>query len=838
LTLKGNGHPGLPVSPEHPFYARQRKFKWDNARRQERPFLTAPQWAPASCLENGKNRYTTKNGRQGLLENGWHWASPQSIPALPVPPIGGRGMAITEQLLWLAGRYLGDGWTRLTKTRAELIIICGKHETKRLRPLLDQWPRTGLRSKNNELTWSERDLETAHQFSTTHRGLVTWLRKNFGHGAANKSLPAWVYGLPNPMKEALLAGYFSADGSLQRTECRISTISKKLAFSIKTLLTTLGISPGVLTTKNGSTIQGRVINAKLSWIVNWRTTPKRQTHISEDNINWTPIKNRSDVSTDLHDVFNIGVEDDESYVVEGIIVHNCRMHSRARGGPVTSKRSRDLAWVVVKWAIEVKPRVIALENVEEFRDWCDLDPDGSTRKAKKGATFKKFVASLANLGYKVEHRLLRACDFGAPTIRKRLFLIARRDGAPIVWAEPTHADPSDPRVIAGQLKPWRTAAECIDWSIPCPSIFLSREEARKVGANRPLAPATMARTAKGVFRYVINAADPFLIPITHHGTDDRSRSLDKPLTTITCANRGETALVAPTLRPFDDLNSSSDLESLGAPFVTKFRTGSTGSRLADPLPTVTANSHAKRPGGATPLGLIMPTLEEQPDNAIEAAFIQPQYGASVARSLDEPLQTITAGGAGKAALVAAFLGQQNGGMVGHDVREPLSTVVGKGSTQTVAAVHLQNLYGSNNKAGRGKVTQPLGAITANGQHTALVAAFLTKYYKTEQNPNLRQPMATVTTKERFALSTVVIDGKTFVITDIGMRMLHSKELYIAQGFSKNYIFHQGLDENGKIVNLTKTAQIRMCGNSVSPACAEAIISALFPNSAVSLAVAA
>jgi len=336
---------------------------------------------------------------------------------------------------------------------------------------------------------------------------------------------------------------------------------------------------------------------------------------------------------------------------------------------------------------------------------------------------------------------LRACDFGAPTIRKRLFLIARRDHAPIIWPDPTHADPADPRVVSGQIKAWRSAAECIDWSIPCPSIFLSREEARKVGARRPLAQATMERTARGVHRYVLNSDNPFLIP----------------------------------------------------------------------------------------------TLMQELDHA---AFIQSQYGASIGARIDRPLQTITAGGGGKAALVAAFLGQQNTGLIGRDARLPLSTIVGTGSTQTIAAVHLQNLYGSNTGASGGDIQKPIGAVTANGQHTALVAAFLTKYYKTPQNQKLIDPLATITTKARFALSTVVINSKKWTITDIGIRMLSPRELYAAQGFPKGYEYEYGLNAKFERIKLTKTAQIRMCGNSVSPVCARALVAAQLPKTAKSFAVAA
>lgn len=209
---------------------------------------------------------------------------------------------------------------------------------------------------------------------------------------------------------------------------------------------------------------------------------------------------------------------------------DCKHFSKAKGGKPVSKKIRGLAWVVVKWAKLVRPRVICLENVEEFQTWGPLADDGRPCPDRKGSTFKRWKTQLENLGYAVEHRELRACDYGAPTIRKRLFLVARCDGQPIVWPEPTHG--------AGR-KPWRTAAECIDWSLPCPSIF---------ERDRPLAEATLRRIAHGIKRYVLEAARPFIVPIQNTGWGDRPRDIDKPAPTVTGSTKGGTfALAVPTL---------------------------------------------------------------------------------------------------------------------------------------------------------------------------------------------------------------------------------------------------------------------------------------------------
>lgn len=453
---------------------------------------------------------------------------------------------------------------------------------------------------------------------------------------------------------------------------------------------------------------------------------------------------------------------------------DCKHFSKAKGGKPVARNIRDLAWVVVLWAKRVRPRIIMLENVEEFRTWGPLDENGLPCPVRKGQTFKRWVGELRKLGYRVEHRELRACDYGTPTIRKRLFVIARCDGLPIVWPEPTHGP---------GLLPYRTAAECIDWSLPCHSIFLSREEGRAVGVNRPLAEATMARIAKGVKRYVIDAAEPFIVNLTHHG-GDRTEPVSEPFKTVTGAHRGEKAIVVPIVsygqqggasraaaEPLHTVTASKkDTNQLIAAHLAVFRGGNEGRPLDEPMPTVTSNSFIKRPGGAPPQ-----------------------------------------------AVIAAFLAQHNGGMVGHDVREPVSTLTGKCSHQQLVAAHLINLKGSNRRMQA--ADEPAPAITAGGFHVGEVRAFLMKYYGTDQDPQLQEPLHTVTTKDRFGL--VMVQGEPYEIVDIGMRMLSPRELFRAQGFPDSYQIAPIYE--GK--PLSKTSQIRMCGNSVCPPLAAALVRA-------------
>jgi len=357
---------------------------------------------------------------------------------------------------------------------------------------------------------------------------------------------------------------------------------------------------------------------------------------------------------------------------------DCRHHSKAKGGRPVSKSVRGLAWVAARWAAKVKPRVIVLENVEEFLDWGPLikDADGKTRPCpkRKGQTFNGFVRSLRRHGYQVDWRILRACDYGAPTIRKRLFLIARRDGLPIAWPKPTHADPKLPAMQRRNLKSWRTAAECIDWSLPCPSIF---------GRKKPLATATLNRIAKGVMRFVVEHQQPFIVKLNHtaaYYTPFRGQSLLEPLQTITTAPGY--ALVTPFITECANASSQRNMAAdeplrtqcaqvkgghfaVVSAFLAKHYTGVVGADLRDPLPTVTTTDH----------------------NALVSAFMINMKGSQrSAKDAREPLTTICASTT-HAYLTAAFLAPYYGsGETGRDIRQPAPTVTTKDRLQLVTVM--------------------------------------------------------------------------------------------------------------------------------------------------------
>ncbi|MGB1390744.1 MAG: DNA cytosine methyltransferase [Paracoccaceae bacterium] len=432
---------------------------------------------------------------------------------------------------------------------------------------------------------------------------------------------------------------------------------------------------------------------------------------------------------------------------------DCKHHSKAKGGKPLDANIRDLAWVVIHWAERVRPDVIFLENVEEWQKWGLLTDDHKPCPDRVGDTFREWVRRLRRLGYKVEWKELVACDYGAPTIRKRLYLIARCDGRPIVWPVPTHGAPDSADVQAGTRKPWRTAAEIIDWSLPCPSIFdTSAEIMEKHGlrAVRPLADNTLRRVALGVQRYVIEAAQPFIISVAHGYSGGRR---EYPIT--------------------------------------------------EPIGTMSA--------GGTQHAVVVPSM-------VQVGYGEAPGQAPRVLDLHKPLGTVVAGG-GKHALVAAFLAQHNTGVIGRRADAPLSTVTSSGSQQNVVAAHLVNMHGSGRSARDGR--WPVTSICAGGNHAGLVAAFMTKYYGQGEGQAVTDPCHTLTTRDRFGVVTVEIDGTTYAITDIGMRMLTPREQFRAQGFPDSYIIDRGADGTP----MPKTQQTQKCGNSVCPPVAAALVAA-------------
>jgi DNA (cytosine-5)-methyltransferase 1 len=566
---------------------------------------------------------------------------------------------------------------------------------------------------------------------------------------------------------------------------------------------------------------------------------------------------------------------------------DCKEYSKAKGGPVKDRSIRALCWEVIHWIEEVDPEVAYLENVEEFEYAAPLDRNGIPIAELSGKDFQKFVRMIRRTGRVVDWKKLRACDYGAPTSRLRLYMVMKKKipgvKTVIVWPKPTHAPANDNRVLRGELQPYRTAAECIDWSIPCPSIFDRKKD---------LVDATNRRVAHGVMRHVVLAAQrgvrPFIVPVTHSKGWSRTHDSLDPLRTITTANGGELAAVDVGL----------------APHITKFRKGSAGTSMSDAMPTVSANGESNHPGGAVPLGVVGATLvrtghgevdqrgkrrgkgfhdlaEPAPtptasrDEAVVAAAIAPlidrQFTRSTPQPANEPIGSTMAGGSGKTAQVSAFLTRFYGSdkrAAGGNPEVPLPTTRAGGTHHGIFTAHLEQANGGPrnlNSAGR-DARRPLSTATTTGsqqrivettlieegslppemlERATMVAAFLVKYYGTDgesetaQHQPVDRPLDAITTKARFAVVTVTIDAVTYVIVDIGLRMLKPRELARAQGFPDSYVldpecwyttkpskkYPQGQRKFGR---LPVHEQIKAIGNSVCPPVAAALVRANQP----------
>lgn len=599
---------------------------------------------------------------------------------------------------------------------------------------------------------------------------------------------------------------------------------------------------------------------------------------------------------------------------------DCKHFSKAKGGKPVERNIRDLAWIIPGWIERIqksggKVDVVTMENVEEWKDWGPLVeterglmpcPD------RRGQTFEAWCKAIRKLGGKIEWRELRACDYGAPTIRKRLFVVIRFDGKPIVWPEPTHGDPDSDDVREGRKLGWPGAYTIIDWSLPCPSIFDTKAEIwekHRLRAVRPLAVNTMARVARGMQRYVLAAERPFLVQTGYGerpGQAPRCMSIDAPLGTVVAGGIKHNVVV---------------------PSITRFNSGATGSDIDEPLPTITANSYIKKPGGAAPVGMIAPvityaqqggavrsaedplhtiTASDKDQNAVLVPHLTAFYGPGAGgedRSADvsEPLRTITTenrhavviptvvgcgGRAGQSrprggdepvatlttkadnCVATAFIAQQNndsrriGGVnPGRAADEPLSTVTATGAQQSPVTAFIARQFG--NSTGHA-IDEPLGTVTADVNKSQLVAPYFSKYYGTGDGARHDEPCHTITVNDRFGHIEASIDvppfrpeqeerarevaefmrahgfwddrefvtlemaGQTFVVVDIGMRMLTPRELFNAQGFPPNYVIDgvwEGEGEARHFLAFPKDVQVSCCGNSVSPYPYAAIVAA-------------
>ncbi|MGC6586193.1 DNA cytosine methyltransferase [Paenibacillus sp. Dod16] len=596
---------------------------------------------------------------------------------------------------------------------------------------------------------------------------------------------------------------------------------------------------------------------------------------------------------------------------------DCKHFSKAKGATPVKKHIRGLAWVAVRWAATVRPRVIMLENVEEFKTWGPVIPErdektgrlmkkvpNSTNPKKyelvvsepgeivphelrvyypdpkrKGFTFNSFVNALKRQGYDVEWRELRACDYGAPTSRKRLFMVARRDGRPIVWPKPTHGAPDSPEVQRGELAPWRTAAEIIDWSIPCKSIF---------GRKKELAENTKRRIARGIDRYVKNNPHPFVMKVNHTGEQFRGQEMNQPMQTVTAKNGwsvvtpyiariGQSGFGGDRLQyeledPLTTVTTKAEhllvtpvlgVSTTGHPARSSnshFRTSTRGENHMLVSPTLIQMGYTERDGQAPrvldlnkPVGTI--TAAGNKFAVAEAVLAMPHItkfrGGAVGHAIDKPLHTITSGaGAARPAgaahalgMVTAFLAKHSGSRPNTD-GEDLRSAVPATDNEKVVTAHIARHFGESIGS---SANAPIGTITAGGGgKSALVTSHLIKFRGTCMDGQpVTEPIPTITAggthigevrsflqqyyeddknNPKDTLGTVTIDGVDYQIVDIGMRMLEPHELFAAQGFPENYTID--VDSEGR--KYSKSAQVARCGNAVPPPFSKALVQSNLP----------
>lgn len=633
---------------------------------------------------------------------------------------------------------------------------------------------------------------------------------------------------------------------------------------------------------------------------------------------------------------------------------DCKHFSKAKGGQPLNKRIRGLVLVILRWASRVRPRVISMENVTEIETYGPLIKLFKKGKSgyypdpiHKGRTWKAFLAILGSginadhpdlpeildvcdgylsledavrgLGYHIEVKHIRAYHHGAPTIRNRLYMIARCDGKPVVWPEKTHENPAlFDRFPGLKLKPWNVIADKIDWTLETPSIFLTRKQAKKRGykCKRPLAKPTLRRLATGIDRFVLKAKKPYIVSLTHQGSDNRVEPLDEPSRAITGARRGEKALVVPTLSKFhgshrgrhdgagrnhglqqplqtSDTSNRFGLISANLAVNTTDHPGSAADAPSKTVPTgghhiLTASTLVQtgygeadgqaprvldlnKPGGTAVAG--------GAKQALAATTIVKMRGTNIGHSPDEPNHAISAGGMHHGA-VAAHLTKFCTGSVGSEITDPASTITsgshspdthgGAATVHGLSVAYLAQHNGGFNVTPGHEATEPISAVSSKGSQQQIVAASCACYYGTEADGQpADRPAHTVRTRDnlgavqstgvcppltteqsagarrvakflrahgvQFEGEFATIEG--YVLIDIGMRMLTAAELFAAQGFGPDYVINRAWVINPETaeveeITLTKEQQIRMCGNSVCPDVAEALVAANVPEMSI------
>ena len=543
--LKISGCEEIEVTPNHPFYARKKKIRCIHGeKRTTKTELLPAEWVKAEDLTPEYrvgipiNRNSTvpkwngvvkcRHNRYGVTQS---WTENTLSPYMDNP-----------DFWWFIGRYFGDGY--VSKEKAMIELCCGYQDVELLRPRIDS---LGIK-------YTTREKKTTFAFLFSNKELCEFVLQ-FGKGAAGKQITPVILDLPKDLLSSFLDGYISADGHWEQigenSRCCITTVSRNLAYGLQQcLLKAYGRYASLSTTENNNNvIEGRRVNARKAYIlVFYKNETNRLQYLIEDGIAWVNVRSNELINGKQKSIYNLSVENDESFTVQNIAVHNCTSHSKAKGGKPREKGLRILPWAVFKHAKQILPDVIIMENVEEIQQWGPLDEKGYPIKERQGEDYQKFITAMKSLGYAFESRELVAANYGAPTTRKRWYAIFRRDGRPIVWPEPTHSKEG-----VGGLKPWEPIYKYLDFGNLGQSIF---------GRKKPLADKTMTRIAKGIEKFVLNNPEPFIVQVNHGGNNFRGQSIHDPLPTIT--SKHGYGIVSPILTPFIDKSYGGNYKGAGS----------------------------------------------------------------------------------------------------------------------------------------------------------------------------------------------------------------------------------------------------------------------------------
>lgn len=797
IKLKGHGHFGLETTAEHPFYSKRITKRYDGRKNGKRlgalrTLVENPYWPKADDME-------------GKL-----WATPIEVESLPLPM--GHGMLPDAAFFYMLGRWLGDG----SFSKGDLVVCCGRHEVDELRKILCRVKR----ADGSTVSWREDATETAHAFLIGNAALCRFVKREFGAGAKGKNVASWVYGLPTEWRDALIRGYLGADGhtpSAARHSC--VTVSKPLAVGMRILLSRDFAVSLLHSVARETSIDGRIVKGGSdNYTLTWQPDCARETSFKDSLHRFSACKKILSGEKDVT-VYNLQVEEDESYVVDGIVVHNCTFFSVARGASCVNEQDRSHAHSVTDWIKHLKPECVMVENVKEFVKWgptiqkrhaagpfkgelmwsrnskpvkllpaehnrkrreteekwaarmfaADYKPYEVPDKTREGEYFDAWVAEVKAEGYEVDYRIVKSCDFGDPTIRARLYLYCVREdsGKQIVWPAAYAQDPakqeSNPRPML-----WRTARQCIDWNIKGTSVFTR---------DKKLAPNTFRRLAIGLVKYGLRE---FLVSSAHGSPkasdcDRRIHDVDEPLKTLTA--KGDRGVVEPN--------------------IIQMKGQSHAQSVDEPLTAITAKvSHY-----------------------VSQPMIDNIRGTGVVHGDDEPLRSITAGGTHQA-LAEAFMFaiDQSGGEKKNDgtypIDEPMRTLVTK-ANQSCIEMEISEVWGrflSACDAPDVDVTRAttflkflVDELKTRGKVDAKPWIYV--YYSSgSEGKSIDEPMPTVRTKAGHALVYPVIElnGQLLKI-DLLYRMLTPLELQRAMGFP----------DDMKWADCTKTEQVRAIGNSVS-----------------------